>query len=269
MIAWARVVLALAIFAIATALGALLHLVARRTGLMSEATMPRLWHRLILRLLAMKVNVTGAPAMDRPLLIVSNHVSWTDVMVIGSVADVHFIARGDMANWPVMGTIGRLRGTVFVERESRRRAADQAAEIAAFLEAGKVLVLFAEGTTGDGNAVLPFKSTLFASLYRTSQIGREELPFALVQPVSVAYTRSHGVLLDRRERTRYAWIGDQPLWPHLAMLLKGGAVDVELRFGEPIRPSEAGSRKMLAARAESEVRALAASSRGLQKSQRA
>lgn len=263
MIAWARVFLALTLFAFATALGALLHLVARRTGLIAEATMPRLWHRLILRLLAMKVHVKGAPATQRPLLIVSNHVSWTDVMVIGSVADVHFIARGDMAHWPVMGTIGRLRGTVFVERQSRRRAAEQAAEIAGFVEAGKVLVLFAEGTTGDGNAVLPFKSTLFASLYRASRDGADERPFAWVQPVSVAYVRSHGVPLDRRERTKYAWIGDQALWPHLSMLLKGGAVDVELRFGEAIPPSEAGSRKMLAARSEAAVRALTVASRHL------
>ncbi|NMG40417.1 1-acyl-sn-glycerol-3-phosphate acyltransferase [Chelativorans sp. ZYF759] len=260
MIGWLRVVLALTIFAIGTGAGALLHLIARRTGWIGEDFIPRAWHRLILRLLAIKVHVVGKPSTSRPLLIVSNHVSWTDVMVIGSVADVHFIARGDMAHWPVMGTIGRLRRTVFIERGSRRRSAEQTAEIAELLKRGDVLVLFAEGTTGDGSTVLPFKTALFAALYDED----DSQPFATVQPVSVSYLRSYGIPLGRLERTRYAWIGDQTLAPHLLMLLKGGAVDVEITFGEPILPGEAGDRKALAARTETMVRSMAVASRSAQ-----
>jgi hypothetical protein len=157
-------VLALAIFAIGTALGALMHL--RPQDRMIGEDHARALAPLILRLLAMKVHVTGAPSTDRPLLIVSNHVSWTDVMVIGSVGDVHFIARGDMAHWPVMGTIGRLQRTSSSSvvapprRPSRRPRSPRP-------RAGKVLVLFAEGTTGDGNTVLPFKTSLFAALGRS------------------------------------------------------------------------------------------------------
>ncbi|MGY6709074.1 MAG: lysophospholipid acyltransferase family protein [Rhizobiaceae bacterium] len=260
MIGWLRVALALTIFAIGTATGALLHLFARRTGLIGEDVIPRAWHRMILRLLAIKVHVVGEPSRARPLLLVSNHVSWTDVMVIGSVADVHFIARGDMAHWPVMGTVGRLRRTVFIERGSRRRSAEQTAEIAEFLRRGDVLVLFAEGTTGDGSTILPFKTSLFAALYAEDA----SRPFATVQPVSVSYLRSHGVPLGRLVRTRYAWIGDQTLAPHLFMLLKGGAVDVEIVFGEPISPDEAGDRKTLARNAEAAIRRMAVASRKAQ-----
>lgn len=258
MIGWLRVAAALAIFAAFTGAGAVLHLIARRTGLMAEDLIPRAWHRMILRLLAIKVHAVGTPATERPLLIVSNHVSWTDVMIIGSLADVHFIARGDMAHWPVMGTIGRLRRTVFIERGSRRRSAEQTAEIAEFLERGDVLVLFAEGTTGDGTTILPFKSSLFAALYRDEDPSR---PFAAVQPVSVAYLRSHGIPLGRLERARYAWIGDQTLAPHLFRLLKGGAVDVEVRFGDAIAAAQAGDRKALARRVEASVRSMAVASR--------
>lgn len=258
MIGWLRVVLALSIFAVGTAVGALLHLIARKTGWIGEYVIPRAWHCMILRLLAIKVYVVGKPSTSRPLLIVSNHVSWTDVMVIGSVADVHFIARGDMAHWPVMGTIGRMRRTVFIERGSRKRSAEQTAEIAEFLKRRDVLVLFAEGTTGDGSTILPFKTSLFAALYPADDPDR---PFAAVQPVSVAYLRSHGIPLGRLDRTRYAWIGDQTLAPHLFMLLKGGAVDVEITFGEAILPDEAGNRKALAARTETMVRSMAVASR--------
>lgn len=258
MIGWLRVAAALTIFALGTAAGAVLHLIAQRTGFFGENVIPRAWHQMILRLLAIRVRVVGTPSDERPLLLVSNHVSWTDIMIIGSVADVHFIARGDMADWPVMGTIGRLRRTIFIERGSRRRSAEQTAEIAAFLDRGDVLVLFAEGTTGDGGTVLPFKTSLFAALYRD---GEPSQPFATVQPVSVTYLRSHGIPLGRLERTRYAWIGDQTLAPHLIKLLKGGAVDVELRFGEAIPPELAGDRKTLARSVEASVRSMAVTSR--------
>ena len=258
MIGWLRVGAALSIFALGTGAGALLHLIAQRTGLFGEHVIPRAWHRMILRLLAIRVNVIGAPSTERPLLIVSNHVSWTDVMIVGSVADVHFVARGDMAHWPVMGTIGRLRRTVFIERGSRRRSAEQTSEIAEFLRRGDVLVLFAEGTTGDGSTILPFKTSLFAALYRD---GEPSHPFATVQPVTISYLRSHGIPLGRLERTRYAWIGDQTLAPHLFMLLKGGAVDVEVRFGEALAPERAGDRKTLARSVEASIRSMAVASR--------
>jgi 1-acyl-sn-glycerol-3-phosphate acyltransferase len=258
MIGWLRIVLALTIFVFGTIFCAGLHAFARLTGWIGEDRMPRLWHKMILRLLAMKVYVTGKLAEERPLLIASNHISWSDIMVIGSVADVHFIARGDMARWPVLGRLAKLQRTIFVERQARRRSGEQAGEIAERLKAGEMLVLFAEGTTGDGNTVLPFKTTLFAAAGLAAGEG-EGRPIT-VQPVAVAYVRSHGVPLGRLERTRYAWIGDQSLLPHLLMLLRGGAVDVELSFGEPLRLDREGGRKALARAAEASVRTMMARS---------
>src|SRR5690606_28225275 len=108
--------------------------------------------------------------------------------------------------WPVMGTFARLQRSVFVERERRRASPEQAREIAARLADGDPMVLFAEGTTGDGNRVLPFKTTLFgAAQLALTTLGAERV---LVQPAAIAYMRRNGLPLDLRERSGIAWIGD-------------------------------------------------------------
>lgn len=227
--------------------------VAVRTHWWSDRAIPRLWHRLTLWVLGIRVHVRGAVAAERPLLIVSNHVSWTDISVLGAIAPVHFIARSDMRNWPVLGTFARLQRSVFVDRERKSAAPDQTREIARRLSNGDPMVLFAEGTTGDGNRVLPFKSTLFGAAQMALQeaTGAERV---LVQPVAIAYLRRNGLPLDRRERGAIAWLGDMDFVPHLAAMLGQGAIDVEVRFGEPIPFAAGGDRKAIARAAESEVR---------------
>lgn len=227
---------------------------ALRIGWPNERIAPRLWHRLTLRVLGIRVRQQGKLARNGPLMIVANHVSWTDILVLGSLSGVHFIAKSEMRSWPVLGTFARLQRSVFVEREKRGASPEQAREIAARLADGDPMVLFAEGTTGDGNRVLPFKSTLFGA----AQLALSALDddHVRVQPVAIAYTRKRGLPLDRRERGRIAWIGDMDLFPHLREILQSGALDVEVRFGEPIAFAAEDSRKEIAQRTEEAVRHL-------------
>lgn len=211
----------------------------------------RLWHAMVLRLLGIRVRVTGNVAPQRPLLIAANHVSWTDIMVLGAAAPMNFIAKAEVAGWPLLGPLFRSQATVFVERRERRQAQDQARAVADRLAAGDPLVLFAEGTTSDGIHLLPFKSTLFGAAAELAERRGEAL---LVQPATIVYTRLHGVALDRRRGARAAWIGDQTLVPHLRRLVRSGPWDVELVFGEPIGFAEEG-RKKVALRAHRSVRA--------------
>ncbi|MDZ5700199.1 1-acyl-sn-glycerol-3-phosphate acyltransferase [Chelativorans sp. M5D2P16] len=228
--------------------------IALRTGWWSDRIAPRLWHRLTLRLLGIRVHVRGGVMPERPLLIVANHVSWTDILVLGALDGVHFVAKAEVRDWPVMGTFARLQRSVFVERERRRASPGQVREIAARLADGDPMVLFAEGTTGDGNRVLPFKTSLFGAAQAALAALRSER--VLVQPVAIAYMRRNGLLLDLRERADIAWIGDMALLPHLKILLAAGTVDVEVCFGEPIPFSAGSDRKTVARRAEKAVRAM-------------
>jgi len=231
-----------------------LQILSMKTGWWPETVILKIWHRMILRALGMRVHVNGALSDKRPLLVAANHISWTDIMVLGSFADVKFIARADMEGWPLIGMLSKLQRTVFIERERKRSSGDQASEIASRMAKGDAMVLFAEGSTGDGNAVLPFKSTLFGAASMAISEGAAEQVF--IQPVAIAYTRLHGVAFGRQDRGISAWIGDEELLPHLMGLLAQRALDVEVHFGEPVVFSQGSNRKETAKLVESRVQAM-------------
>ncbi len=254
MIGRLRTFFALLFVAVSTLILAPLQFVLMRTGLYRGHKILRLWHKVILAALGFRVHVGGAMAEKRPLLIASNHVSWTDIMVLGSIVDVSFIAKSEMAGWPLIGWLSTLQRTVFIERERKRKSGEQASEIAARLARNDVMVLFAEGSTGDGNLLLPFKSTLFGAAAMAIAEGAVEHVF--IQPVAIVYTRLHGLPMGRQHRRVAAWIGDQDLAPHIGELLAEGAIDVEVRFGEPIEFSAGTSRKAAAKLVEQRVSAM-------------
>jgi 1-acyl-sn-glycerol-3-phosphate acyltransferase len=251
MVGWLRLAFALALAALVTPALLLWQMFAMRCG-WNEKPAPRFWHGFVLKLLGIRVHVHGDLARERPLLIAANHISWTDIMVLGSIADVHFIAKAEMAGWPLIGLLAKYQRTVFVDRERRRKSGEQASEIGTRIARGDPMVLFAEGTTGDGNRVMPFKSTLFgAAKMALSNGGGERV---VIQPVAIAYTRLHGLPMGRQHRVHAAWIGDSDLVPHIGALLKEGAMDVEVHFGAPIEFTSDSRRKVVAAAAENEVR---------------
>jgi 1-acyl-sn-glycerol-3-phosphate acyltransferase len=252
MIGKIRTGLALAFVAASTAVLAPIQAVLLRTGFRDRHFILRLWHGSVLKALGFRVRVVGALSPRRPLLVAANHVSWTDIGVLGSLADVSFIAKSEMEGWPLVGWLSTLQRTVFIERDRRHRSSDQASEIALRLKAGDAMVLFAEGTTGDGNLLLPFKSTLFGAA--TMAIGHGGADEVAIQPVVIAYTGRHGMPLGRSGRMALSWIGDQDLAPHIAGLLRQGAVDVEVRFGEPVMFSAKSNRKDAARLVEARVR---------------
>lgn len=247
-----RTVLALAAVGGASLVMAPVVWIGLRTGVSQSRGMIRAWHRLVCRALGFRLHVHGSQMSDRPLLIVANHVSWTDIVLIGSVTDVSFVARADMASWPIVGWLAKLQRTVFIEREQKRKSGQQADEIAARLAKGDAIVLFAEGTTGDGNGVMPFKSTLFGSA--SMMLARGEAEEVYIQPLAIAYTRLHGVPMGRLHRPLAAWIGDQDMVSHVRALLRRPAIDVELHFGEPVRLRQGSQRKEAARQVEAHVR---------------
>jgi 1-acyl-sn-glycerol-3-phosphate acyltransferase len=255
MIATLRMALALAMVGLTTVVLVPLQWVGMKTGLFRDSLLPNLFHKVATRALGIRVRVVGEMAKERPLLLVPNHISWSDITILGSVEELYFVARADMATWPVVGLFSRMQRSVFVERESKRKAGDQANELAERL-ASDVVVLFAEGTTGDGNFLLPFKSTLFGAARNAISHGGFEK--VTVQPVAITYPRMLGLPVTRRERARLCWIGDTDLGPHLKGLLRMGALDVTVRFGEPVEFTGSSDRKTITRVTEQRVRAMLA-----------
>jgi lyso-ornithine lipid O-acyltransferase len=217
-------------------------------------SLPRLWHRLIARLLGLRIHVTGELSAERPLLIAANHSSWADIVVLSAIAEVSFIAKSEVKDWPLFGLLAVLQRSVFIQRDRRQTTGDQADTIGARLAKGDAMVLFAEGTTSDGNRVLPFKSALFGAAQLALRDAGAHKVF--VQPVSIAYTRVHGLPMGRYMRPVTAWPGSVPLIANLLGMVREGALDVEVRIGAPLEFTPKSSRKAAAAAMERQVRAM-------------
>ncbi|HUO93773.1 MAG TPA: lysophospholipid acyltransferase family protein, partial [Rhizomicrobium sp.] len=178
-----------------------------------------------------------------------------DILVFSSVARVSFVAKADVVNWPLFGTLAKLQETVFVERSRRTQTGEARDQIRERLLAGDALVLFPEGTSDDGNCVLPFKSALMGAV--EAEIGKDDrgnVRYVPVQPVSITYVGLHGLPMGRENRPLFAWYGDMELVPHLWEALKAGPLDVIVEFHEPMTVDAVGGRKMLATLTEQIVR---------------
>lgn len=215
--------------------------------------LPRWWHKVMCRSIGLKVRVQGHLSQERPLMLVSNHVSWKDIMVLGSVADVVFIAKSEVRTWPVFGWLARLQRSVFIERNIRRKTGAQISEVSARLNAGEVVVLFAEGTTSDGNRVMPFNSSLFGAAAAALPSAPEGKVH--IQPVSIAYVGIHGMAMGRYHRPVAGWPGDVGLGSHMLRVIRSGALDVDVIFSDPVAFDSAADRKKTARLVEARVRA--------------
>ena len=254
MIASMRLIVVMVVVILLTLAIMPVQLVLMKTWRWAASRMPVAWHRSILWMFGIKVQVLGQISSQRPLLLVANHVSWKDILVLGSIRPLSFIAKSDMESWPLLGHLAKLQRTIFVEREKRRKVGVQASEIAERLLEGEPVVLFAEGTTSDGNKILPFNSSLLGAAQRAIKVSG--LDAIMIQPVSIAYTSMHGLALGRYFRPDAAWPGDVELAPHLVNVVKHGALDVELNFGEPILFGVDSNRKTVARESEAQVRSM-------------
>ena len=187
--------------------------------------------------------------MARPTLYAANHVSYLDVVILGSLVKASFVSKADVASWPAIGFFARQVRTAFIERDARL-ARLQVRELCARLVAGDSLVLFPEGTASDGCGVLPFKSSLFAALPDRAH------PVA-VQPVSVVYRSDHlGRALSYDYRLRYAWTNEMPdelFGQHAWDMLCSPGLGVQVIFHAPLRLREMPGRKTVAAECQARI----------------
>ncbi|HEY0267534.1 MAG TPA: lysophospholipid acyltransferase family protein [Rhizomicrobium sp.] len=211
-------------------------------------TFPNWYHRHVAALFGIHIKVIGKPVTGEGVLLVGNHTSWADIIIFSAVTPLSFVAKAEIARWPFFGTLARLQRTVFVERQRRSATGDTRDAIRDRLVAGDALLLFPEGTSHDGNTVLPFKSALLGAA--EAELNGHHVK---VQPVSAAYTGLHGLPMGRENRPLFAWYGDMEMVPHLWEALLAGPLDVVVRFHEPLSLDQM-DRKSLAKRAESVVR---------------
>lgn len=203
-------------------------------------TLPFIWQRGMCRILGLKVIVEGAPISKQQTLFVANHVSYLDIPVMGSVLKASFIAKKEVAEWPVFGILSRMQQTAFISR-SRSDAYKGKNALSMMLAEGKSLILFPEGTSTDGRGVVPFKSSLFSITLDDAS------PDMVIQPFTLFIDSVDGKSPDDQAvRDLYAWYGDMTLPPHLSALTGLRGVTIRLIFHPVIKPTDFQDRKALA-----------------------
>lgn len=217
----------------------------------------RLWCRGVARLLGLRLSLAGEPAAGSPTLFVANHVSYLDIVALGAFLGGAFVAKREVAGWPLLGFLSRLTSTFFVRRHWRE-ARRQRDALAARMRTGESFVLFAEGTSTNGLGVARFKTSLLG----VAEPWLLDRPIA-VQGVTLAYTRlADGTPIDRGNCDLYAWHGDATLLPHLWGVLQQEGVEMRIVLHEPRLSWAVTCRKGLGRSLQGEIaRALEASRR--------
>ena len=196
----------------------------------------RLWSRAGLWLLGLRLVVRGTPVASGAL--VSNHCSWADILTLRSVKLMYFVAKSEVRDWPAVGLITVVTGTIFIERK-RNQAKRQEQVLRERIAAEQLLIFFPEGTSTDGLRVLPFKSSLFSAFFYDHHAAD-----LWVQPVTVRYIPAPG---SRLPPGFYGWWGDMSLGSHVwAVMSRSFGGRAEVIFHEPVKPRAFGNRKALA-----------------------
>ena len=198
---------------------------------------------LILKILGIKVRLEGNAKTKEPVIIVSPHYSWLDPLLISYAlgTNVAFVATKEVRNWLIFGRLAALNDTIFIDRQNRATITEQTAQMKEAIAQGYSVVFFPEGSSGNGNRVRPFKSSLFAT---AMDMGLK------VQPLAMAYTGLDGIPPMRLFRHCYAWYGDTNFVEHIQKMLRLGSGEVSLRAGKLLDSKDFANRKQLSHKAE-------------------
>ena len=189
---------------------------------------------ILLRGFGIRVRCHGDRRLAPGTLVLANHLSWVDIAVLARVADVGFVAKADVAGWPLLGVLAQRHGSVFVDRHRRAGVVEARGELVVRLASGRSLILFAEGTTSTGEGVMPFHASMVPDA--TADRG-------MICPVTLACR-------DPRQRALVAWVGDDALLPHALALAAAGGATIDVDFGKPLG---GGDRKQVVREAQARI----------------
>lgn len=184
------------------------------------ALLVREWSRQMLAIMGVTLVVRGTPPAHGPVLLVANHISWLDILVMDAAHPARFVSKGDVKHWPVLGALITGAGTLYIERASRRDAMRVVHQMAAALTAGDTLAVFPEGTTHDGRTLLPFHANLIQAAISAH---------APALPVALQYLdAASGAVSDAP-----LFVGDTTLLQSVWRTLRADGMQAHVHFGEP------------------------------------
>lgn len=213
-----------------------LFFVVRALGVAWHKELPHYFHAGVRWILGINVVASGEMRVESPVLFLSNHISYLDVFVLGGVR-AYFVAKSEVANWPVLGPMSKFQNTLFFERRAGM-ARHQIEVMRAHLAEGQNLILFPEGTSTNGTHIVPFKSSLLEAAKLKGDRQR-----VAIQPVTLAYVRHAGLPMNQAVRDNYAWYAKMPFTSHFFNLFTLKTVDVKMHFHAVVYLDEFANRK--------------------------
>lgn len=204
---------------------------------------PRYYYAFLCRLFGLRVMVEGEIAHGRNIVYAGNHLSYLDIVALGSVFNASFIAKKDIASWPFFGLMARCQRTLFISRDPRD-AASETAMVMNRLDEGLPLIAFPEGTSTNGLSVHPFKSSFFHIF-----LNRD----LKIQPFTVTLRSIDEKPVSLPLRDQYAWYGDMTLLPHLWAFARSKGADIKVTLHNPVLTHEFSDRKQLSQAVYGEV----------------
>ncbi len=189
--------------------------------------LPLIFHKFLLKILGIRLSIKGKPSERKPLILIGNHSSYLDIIILGSVLPVCFVAKSEIKGWFLFGTLASLQNSIFIDRRNFK-ALDSLKKISKNLSSNFAIIIFPEGTTNNGKRVLKFRASLFKIF--------EDDPTLGLQNFSLCYTHINSMPLDNRMRPNIAWYGEMNLITHLKRLLHYSSIGAKLQFHPTIVP---------------------------------
>lgn len=179
----------------------------------------QVWAMQLLSIWGIDLEVRGKPVVSGPALLVCNHISWLDILVIHATRHCRFVSKSELRDWPVLGTLATGGGTLYIERAQRKDAMRMVKDMAQSLRKGDVLAVFPEGTTGDGMGMLPFHANLIQSAIEAE---------APIQPMALQFvdTKTNSISMAAR------YIDDDTLLDSVWSTLNARGLKAVVNFGE-------------------------------------
>jgi len=203
---------------------------------------PSIWQKGVCCIFRIKINIIGSPYTGGQVIYVSNHISYLDIPVIGSLLPASFVAKKEVSSWPVFGFLSKLQQTAFISRD-RADAKQSKDTLGQMLNDGKNLIICPEGTSTDGREILPFKSSLFSIAFK------ENLAGICIQPITLKMESvDNKEIKPQQDRDIYSWHlnMDTPLGEHLWRFAQTDGAELSVIFHDPVRVHDYKDRKTLA-----------------------
>lgn len=204
----------------------------RRSELQRNAHV-QAWAMEMLAVLGIRLELRGKPPEVGPVLLVANHISWLDILVMHAARHCRFVAKAEVRHWPLIGRLATGGGTLYIERESRRDAMRVVHHMAESLKRGEIVAVFPEGTTSNGQELLPFHANLIQAAISAD---------APAQPVSLSFLDT----ATRKASLSPCYIDDDTLVSSLWRTLSGRPITAVVRYGAPQKANGKGRREWAA-----------------------